>query len=269
MKLPLCKLISIFTLVFLFAGFAFAQTDSEKAIELYKKGDFQGTILRLKNSEEVKDLYYLGLAYEKSNEIGKAKDAFKKSFAKSYDFFFKRFNEWQKIYNDESKQSFSNLLQEIKANNLIGLSAAEKAFVLKSEIFQINEWRIKAKILSDTMALAKTQEEIYSVSNKAISSKAISSVQIVEKPRVAYPKDNRGIPLSRANASPNKSIVVTLFVVYGADGQIKLVMPTEEVFDAFTVEGLKAAGNIKFKPAIKDNKPVTYRTKIQYSFSSR
>ena len=251
-------------LIVSFAGFTFAQTERGQGIELYRKADYKAAIAALRNSNEAEDLYYLGLAYEKSGQTGKAKDAFKKSFTESYDVFFKKFEEWQKIYNDDSKQNFADFLQQVKANNAVGFAAAEKAFSLKSEIFQTNEWRVKAKVLSDTTALAKKQTKIYSISDKPIT-----AVKILEKPFAPSPKDNRGVPFARRNERQDQTITVTLFIIYGTDGEFKLMMPVDKVFDAFTVEVLKAAGKIKFEPASKDNKPVFYRSKIQYSFSFR
>lgn len=264
MKLPLCKFILASFVVLLFVNFTFAQVGREQGIELYDQSDYQGAIAVLKNSDEVKDLYYLGLAYEKINKIGNAKDAFKKSFVESYDVFFKKFNEWQKKYKDNQKTNFSDLLQEVKVNNQIGLVAAEKAFNLKSDIFQTSEWRVKAKVLLDTVNLAKTQTVIYSFSDKPIS-----TVEIIEKPQPPFPRDIRGIPIARLNQSPNKPITVTLFAIFGTDEEIKLLIPTEDLIDAYTLVGLEAASKIKFKPATKDNKPIVYHRKIEYHFSFR
>ncbi|HEX8287608.1 MAG TPA: hypothetical protein VF556_06430 [Pyrinomonadaceae bacterium] len=252
----------LWSILFIFASNIFAQ-QTDQGIELYKKGEFQGAIAVLKNSDDVKALLYLGLTYEKVNENGKAKDAFKRAFAKSYDIFFDAVIEEQKI-SGGAKKGFSDLLQKMKINNQIGLSAAEKAYNLDSGIFQTNESRIKAKVLSDTINLAEEKIEIFSSSDGLTS-----NIDITEKPRAVSPKDNQGIPFVRRNQSPNKPILVTLFVVFGIDGKIKLIMPIDNLIDAYTVEGLKAATEIKFKPATKDNKPVAYLSKIQYSFSFR
>lgn len=252
------------SLTLLYLASSVSAQQIESGIKFYNQGDFERAITLLKNSDEVEDIFYLGLAYEKINETSKAKDAFKKSFAESYDIFFGRFNEWQKADQFGTKKSFFDLLEEVKTNNQIGLSAAEKAFSLKSDIFQTNEWRIKAKVLLDTTTLAKAQDKIY-----AFSDKSISDAKIIQKPFITSPNDNRGVPFARRNQSPNKPIIVTTFIVFGADGKIKLLMPTEDMIDAYTVEVLKGIEKIKFKTASKDNKSVAYHAKIQYSFSIR
>ena len=258
----LYTIILLLTLLCLASDLSAQQTES--GIKFYNQGNFERAITLLKNSDEVEDIFYLGLAYEKINETSKAKDAFKKSFAESYDIFFGRFNEWQKADQSRIKKSFSDLLEEVKTNNQIGLSAAEKAFSLKADIFQTNEWRIKAKVLLDTVTLAKAQDKIY-----AISDKSISDAKIIEKPFIPSPKDLSGTPLTRRNQSPNKPIIVTTFVVFGTDGKIKLLMPTEDIIDAYTVQVLKGIEKIKFNTASKDNKLVAYHAKIQQSFSFR
>ena len=261
MKYSTYKTVVLFTIILSFVNNVFSQTENIEGIELFKKGDYQGAVKILKKSNDIKDLYYLGLSYEKINETEKAKDAFKKSFGKSYEFFFKSFSKWYEVDREDQKQNFSDLLQELNPNNQIGLLAAEKAFALKSSIFQTNEWRIKAKILSDTLDLVKAHNTVYYSSDPSIS-----KLQITEKQRANYPKNNSGIPITRFNHSPNKPIIVTLFIVFAADGTIKLTLPTDDLIDAFTVESLVAASKIKFTPSTKENKPVASHAKVEYSF---
>ncbi|MDQ3798811.1 MAG: hypothetical protein M3384_05120 [Acidobacteriota bacterium] len=250
------------------AGGAFAQTVESGGVGLYNRGDFQGAIALLKNADEAEGIFYLGLAYEKTGDAGRAKDAFKKAFAKSYDVFFRKFDEWNKTAAAApaaaapARKSLSELLREVKANNQIGFSAAEKAYALKSDIFQTSEWRIKAKVLSDTLALAKTPGEIYAVTDKSLSGAGIS-----ERPFIPSPKDNKGIPYGRVNQSPNKPILVTIFTVFGADGKIKLKLPLENIYDAFTVQVLNGIEAVKFRTATKDGQPVAYYTRFHYSYS--
>lgn len=258
----LYRIVFIFVLLF-FTNGVFAQ-NNEVGIDFYEKGDFKAAISSLKDSDEVKDLYYLGLAYGKISENGKAKDAFKKSFVKSYDLFFRKMQDWLKTNNSETGQNFSDFLREMKSNNEIGFAAAERAFELESGIFDSNEARIKANVLLNTVDLIKSGESIYSIADKSVS-----KAKVTEMPRLIYPKDMYGVPMTRFNTRQDLTITVKLFVVYGSDGQIKLIMPIDEVIDAFTVESLRAAGGIKFKPATKDDKSVTFGNATQYSFSSR
>lgn len=255
--------ISFLFVLLIFPTSVFAQqTELERGIELFDKGDFRGAITLLKDSGDAGGLYRLGLAFEKINETGKAKEAFKKAFVKSYDNFFAGIQEWQKIENGAGKRKFFALLQEYKGSIEIGLSAAEKAYALKSDIFQSNEARVKANVLLDAVNLAKAQDDVSSPAGSPNQ-----NFKITEKPRAAYPKDSSGAPIGRFNTRQGKTIVVTLFTVFGADGKIKLLMPMDKIIDAFTVESLRATQNIKINPAVENNRTVAYAVNIQYSFA--
>lgn len=253
-----------FPAILFLTGAAFAQTDGEQGIKFYNQGDLKGAIAILKNTKDVRGLYYLGLANEKVGETGEAKDAFKKSFTKSYDFFLEKFSEWHVANTPDAKKNILDLLKETEDNNATGLSAAEKAFNIKSDIFQINEWRIKAKVLLDATNLAKANEKIYPSSDKSIS-----NAKIAERFLIPFPKYSDGAPLARRNQSPNKPILVKVFIIFGADGTLKLLMPMDEMIDIYTAQVLSGIQKFKFQPATKDGKPVAYHTKLQYSFTTR
>lgn len=262
MNLSLNKLSVTIIIFLIFIASVFAQQpEGKKGIELYENGDFPAAIKALKESNGVNELYYLGLAYEKEGEKGKAKDAFKKSFALSFEIFRKSLVEWQKVPISEEKQRFSDLLQKFELNNRVGMAAAEKAYSLDAGFFQ-NEWRIKARVLSDLNALTKTRTEIYTSSDNLTS-----KIKIIEKPRLQNPRDNRDIPYMRPTQVIGKPIIVRLLVVFGADEKIKLAFPTDDVIDPYTTESLKAVRGTKFKSAIKEDKPVDYRSNIEYSFT--
>lgn len=253
-------LISLFCLSIIFSTGASAQ-QSENGVALYEKGEYQKAINVLKKSDAVQDLYYIGLAYEKTGEKGKAKDAFKKSFATSYDIFRQTLIERQKVPISDKKQ-FGDLLREFELNNRIGLVAAEKSYSLDSRIFQTIEWRIKAKALANLVELAKIRDEMFTSSDTFTS-----EIKYIERPPAYPPRDSNGALFSRVNQSSNKPINVNIFAVFGADEQIKLIFPLDDVIDAFTVQAFNAVSNIKFKPATKNNKPVMTRATLIYTFS--
>ncbi len=238
-----------------------AQTDANKGIEFYEKGDYQNAISALSKSEDIKDLHYLGLSYEKKDEINKAQEAYKKSFEKSYQLLFEKIGEWRKIEYTETKKSLSDLLKELKTAIDFGYASAEKAHKLESKIFQRNEWRIRARVLFDAKNLAASGETIYFRNDKNWK-----SLKITENGRPNYP-DTSNDTLTAKDLNWNLPKTVTLFVVFGADGKIKLLMPADEKINSFTFSAIKAAEKIKFQPAEKDGKAVTTHNLMVYTFS--
>lgn len=86
MKLRLSKFILTFTLILLFVNFAFAQTERERGIELYRQGknkEAVAALLKASKQNETKTdpevWNYLGLAYIKSNDAKKAIKALEKT----------------------------------------------------------------------------------------------------------------------------------------------------------------------------------------------
>ena len=107
--------IVLFLVMTLAIGNLFGQQSSpETGIELYQKGDNQKAIAVLQNSPDVQNLYYLGLAYVKAKQKGKAKEALKTCITNSYDIFFKKFTEWRNTDLRNNTKMFSDLLQEVK-----------------------------------------------------------------------------------------------------------------------------------------------------------
>jgi Flp pilus assembly protein TadD len=86
MKLPLYKSLLCLALFLSFAGFAFAQSEREKGIELYKKENYKEAINVLQKASKQKETKtdaevwnYLGLAYLKNNDTKKAIKALEKA----------------------------------------------------------------------------------------------------------------------------------------------------------------------------------------------
>lgn len=234
------------------------QVNVENGIDLYNKGDYQKAIAVLQNSEDVQELYYLGLAYEKAKEKGKAKEILKKCVTNSYDIFFKQFTEWRNNDFVNNTKTFSDFLQSVKMNNEIGYLAAQKAMELERNIFKGRIIGFKIYSLRQTAELARTQEPVF-----APTDKSISGFEITQRPGAKMPMD--GFPPSRTS-TPYNLTVVSLFLVFGGDGEIKLLIPADAVIDGFTYESMKAAGKIEFKPGIKDGNPVSMGAVIKYTF---
>lgn len=81
MKLPFCKLISVFASVLLFVSFSFAQTERENGIRLYEQGEYEKAVVALQkaieaNKENRNSWLYLGMSYAKLKKDREAVAAF-------------------------------------------------------------------------------------------------------------------------------------------------------------------------------------------------
>jgi hypothetical protein len=63
--------------------------------------------------------------------------------------------------------------------------------------------------------------------------------------------------------------IVRLAIEFGADGNIKSIIPVQSLPDGLTENCIAVAQNIKFEPAQKNGKPVTYIKVIEYTFDIR
>lgn len=223
-----------------------------RAAEEYSTGRYQAIVDRLKNSENVEDLYYLGLAYEKLGDSSKAAEALKRSFLKAYGNLATQIKE---SFKSKSGNDLWARLIELERDSAVGASAAQRAYGLKASIFSGNEFRLKATILKDVVALLETETEI------EIPSERVTSPKITYRPRLISPQ------VSRRNEMPLRPFIVKLLVVFGSDGSVKLAFPIDGVTDAFTFAAISNAKGMKFEPAAKNNAAVACLIQMQFSFS--
>jgi tetratricopeptide (TPR) repeat protein len=89
------------------------------------------------------------------------------------------------------------------------------------------------------------------------SDPTVGKVEITYKPRVNYTEE------ARSNGVRGR---VKLAVEFGADGTIKTIFPFQRLFYGLTENSVEAARNIRFKPALKDGKPVSTVSIVEYTF---
>jgi len=82
--------------------------------------------------------------------------------------------------------------------------------------------------------------------------------KIISKPIPTYTEAAR-----RNQVSGNIKVAVE----FGADGKIGFVFPFQDLPDGLTANSVNAAKSIKFEPSVKDGKPVTVISVVEYSFS--
>jgi tetratricopeptide (TPR) repeat protein len=81
-------------------------------------------------------------------------------------------------------------------------------------------------------------------------------LEIISKPR----------PVFDRSANRSFSGVIAIAVEYGADGKIGFVFAFRELSSELTKSAIDSAKAIKFNPAVKDGKPVTVVSVIEYNF---
>jgi TonB family protein len=59
---------------------------------------------------------------------------------------------------------------------------------------------------------------------------------------------------------------VVLNVIFGADGDIRVLRVVRGLPHGLTGQALKAAQRVRFEPAVKDGKPVDVRGDMEFSF---
>lgn len=90
--------------------------------------------------------------------------------------------------------------------------------------------------------------------------------QVDEKPVALRVPTPRYTEAARANKIQG---TVTLRMLVGADGELKQVRVVRGLPDGLTEKAIEAARQAKFKPAMKNGKPVPYWLSLQMEFSIR
>jgi outer membrane biosynthesis protein TonB len=118
------------------------------------------------------------------------------------------------------------------------------------------------------MSLARTRKNNEAIKalreGDSISSKDSSvydkELKIISKPRPRYTES------AKENLT---SGIVKLAIEFGADGNIKSIIPIQSLPDGLTQNCIAAARNIEFEPAYKNGKPVSSIKIIEYTFEIR
>ncbi len=98
----------------------------------------------------------------------------------------------------------------------------------------------------------ETTSEVYS--GKDTGTKA----RVARKPKPKYTKD--------ARKNRIKGTVI-LRCVFAANGKVTNIQVVSGLPDGLTENAIKAAQEIKFKPAVKDGKPVSMWMQLEYNFN--
>lgn len=195
--------------------------------------------------------YCEAAALEKAGDLKAAAKAYEKVFKSESDAFEKKLARMIDI-RVTGKELFTEFLRDEEQNIRLAISSAEKAVALKAKMREEREWMTKASLLVQLEGLIGRTEPIYTLDQ------ADTKLQILSKPRPSYTNDAR---------FSGTSGIVILLVVFGSDGTLQFIAPRISLPNGLTAEAIAAAKKIKFKPAIKDARPISVFAQIEYSFS--
>lgn len=149
------------------------------------------------------------------------------------------------------------------------------------ELYRQGEYAQAVEILQNVV---KTEEDnrpawLYLGASYVKLKKDADAVQAFHRTNVIYKKnltvyDKQLKVISRPRANYTRSAeknltpgTVKIAVEFSSNGKIGFIFPFQSLPDGLTESVLNAAKTIKFEPAIKDGKPVTVVTVLEYNFS--
>lgn len=98
------------------------------------------------------------------------------------------------------------------------------------------------------------------------SSKRISDSELEEITPIKFLSKPEPKYTDKARQNDEQGIV-SLAILFGADGEIKFIMVLEGLNYGLTEQAIEAAKKITFEPAARDGKPVVTVKRVQYRFS--
>lgn len=241
---------SLFTGLFLFlaALSSFAQTPSvQGGIELFKKGEYQAAVNALKDSKNIKDLYFLGLAYEHLGLMDNAGNAFDRSFMNGYKLIEKELLASLK----PKKKSKADVIPVSK--KVAGLAetigtataSAKKAFRLQTRMMQGFEWTEKGNFLERIDEILTNGEPIYGNGDEFEK-----RIKTITKPLPKYATEVGNISFL-AVLSPDGKIAAAPFTLMG---------------ERQSEQSYRALLDMTYEPAVVNGKPVTLLSIVYYEF---
>jgi TonB family protein len=231
--------------------------DRMRGISLYREGKDQEAIIALrkavKRSEmDVSAWHYLGLALSRQGQADDARKAHEKA-AKAGEALMMR------LFETPSDTELSAYLAQFRFAFNEAAESADKYLELSSKpsTKKVEEWRDLAMILRD-IGSSKWGEGILAnvYGPKDVTTKA----RTLSRPEPEYTE--------RAREHGVEGTVI-LRGIFDAEGKVRITRVVKWLPHGLTMRAIRAAQRIKFTPAIKDGKPVSQYTQIEYNFHLR
>lgn len=166
-----------------------------------------------------------------------------------------------RIISEETKLAAQNGIELYFAGKY---TEAEEKFVsvIEADSQSLRAWFYIGLIYARTERIGSS-EETFAISEDLPLVKfsdetvGVTPAQIIFMPRPAYTK------FGKRNLIGG---MVKLAVEFGADGKIAFVCPITKFDGGLTQMAIRAAWAIKFKPAVKDGKPISTVKSLLYTF---
>jgi tetratricopeptide (TPR) repeat protein len=229
---------------------------SQQGIELYQKGDFQEAAKVLKaaaarDKNNVIVWHHLGLALEAIGKLSDARKAHEKA-AKAGEALLT-----SKLSRAEGPR-YVDSLTSISSELRFASASASKYLQLNPKAAKSNQWTERADLLTDFAELSSGTDSGERL-GKLVSGKEVTAkVRILSKPEPQYTEDARRNQITGT---------VILRAVFGRDGKIHAVVPVKSLPNGLTGMSIRAAHQIRFVPAMKDDQPVSMLLQIEYNFN--
>lgn len=258
MKYQFYKLITVFSFILMLVSFISAQTEREKGIELYEKGDYKGAAEILKKAALMNDkdfvaAHYWGLSLEKDNRTKEAIEVFENNMddclGRVVEKIESRFGGIRKI-ND--KETAHTLVQKEMGDDI------KAAFAGGKRLEEINTKKAASdKWQNKILSLQYFTEKSAAKSGEDKKDEA-TSVKIIKKPFAGYTDSARSNGING---------LVRLWILFLPNGKTGLIVPLQRLTGGLTESAINAAKGIKFKPATKDGNPIAVAKQVEYSFA--
>ena len=136
-------------------------------------------------------------------------------------------------------------------------ASLEKFLAISPDNVDADTWRGQLKEMQESALQSTTTNptaETTTYSGKVVTQK----VRVLGKPEPQYTE--------RARMAGVEGTVV-LRAVFSSDGDVKHIVVTKALGYGLTTNAIRAARQIKFQPAIKDDRPVSMYIQLEYNFN--
>jgi TonB family protein len=227
-----------------------ANDDKTRALQLYEQGNYpealaawQKAVKQDKNSPIA--WHYLGLTFERLNKAKDARKAHEKAAKLGEKLLFA-------LFEITEGERYKTMAQTLTPAFRKAAESAERYLALSENLDakKSKEWKSLADSLRSFSATPS--EDIYAA--KDVTVKAV----ILSKPAPEYTNEAR---------SNNTYGIIQLRVLLGSNGRVTNVQIVKGLPNGLNRAAVDAARRIKFRPAIKDGRPVSQWVVLQYDFN--
>jgi tetratricopeptide (TPR) repeat protein len=249
----------VLAVIFIISCFSigFAQTDREKGIELFNKGDFQDAIDVLNqvvksNENDVIAIYNLGLAYEKLNKPTEA-----------INYYQRAINQCSKIIGDKIEQTITGIVSEddpFMKNSLAKyLKDFESGFLSLKRFREISSNDANSDVWQRKITLVESFAPNSDMAKTFVNDGPTKQLKLIKNPIPQY------TPLAQKNRFRG---IIGLRVLFLANGKIGVALPVNRLPFGLTQTSIDAAYKIKFDPAKVGEKAISVWAIVNYGFRS-